>query len=355
MIKQKNHKLQYKLYKEEYDAVYRNIMENGHDSNGPYAKKVEATIRRLTGRKHVFMTMSGTSAITTAIYALDLFKKKVAVSSFNYSACVSQYQAFCKPVYVDCDQDTLIDLNKIPEYCDAVMLVNYWGNVVDYDQLKTKFKGKIIADCSQSFGAKYKGKFDGFFGDVATFAFGGQKPIGTRGFSGAIATDDDSIAHRIDCIINQGKAGENRNLPTEMMGFRGAPQELQCGLIHVGMKYWRKWQTKREHIAKYIMEQLKDHPLRFIENNKHCDSSYYKLAFEINDRDNFIQFMQKNGIDAQVAFIDNWSQVWGTGKNMPNTQRYTKHIASLPLSPFFTDKEIRKIVRVVKVYFDKVD
>tara|TARA_R110000822_G_scaffold290170_1_gene412227 strand:+ start:188 stop:1255 length:1068 start_codon:yes stop_codon:yes gene_type:complete len=355
MIRQKNHKLQYKLYKKEYDAVHKDIMVNGYDANGPYAKKVANTLGKLTGRKHVFMTMSGTSAITTAIYALDLFKKKVAVSSFNYSACVSQFQAFCKPVYVDCAEDTLFDLDKIPKNCDALMLVNYWGNVVDYDKLKGKFKGKIITDCSQSFGATHKGRFDGFFGDVSTFSFGGQKPIGTRGFAGAIVTDDDEIAHRINCVINQGKIGEQRDLPTEIMGFRGAPQELQCGMIHVGLKHWKEWQKKREQIAKHITEQLKDCPLRFIENNKNCRGSAYKLAFEIDNRDGFIKFMKRNGVDIQVSFIDNWNQLWGNGKHMPNTERYVNHVASFPLSPFFTDNETKKIVKMAKDYFNKVD
>ena len=194
MIRQKRPTQQYKLLQKEYDDVYKDIMLNGYDFSGPYTERCQEKLKEITGRKHMYMTISGTGAITAAIYALDLFDKKVAVGSWNYSACVNQYQAFSKPVFVDCDDNFFIDIEKIPSDCDAVMLVNYFGNVVDYDKLASVYKGKVVADCSQALGATYKGRTDGYFGDVSTFAFGGQKPLGTRGFAGAIGTDDDDIA-----------------------------------------------------------------------------------------------------------------------------------------------------------------
>jgi len=355
MIYQKQHKRQYLLHKDEYDSVYNDIMTKGLDANGPYTKKVQNLIKEMTGRKHVFMTMSGTSSITAAIYALDLFGKRVAVSSYNYVACVNQYKAFCKPIFVDCDENSLIDIEKIPNDCEAVMLVNYWGNVVDYDKVKENYKGKIIADCSQSLGAKYKGKLDGYFGDISLFSFGGQKPVGTRGFTGAIATDDDAVAHRIDCAINQGKAGEDRELPIEMLGFRSTPQEFQCGMLSVGMKYWKKWKDDRTKIAKHIIDNLKDLPLRFLKSNDNCEPSYFKLGLEIDDRDNFLKFMQNNGVDVQIGFFDNFSSMWGSGEPMPMTERLNKRTASLPLSPWFTDAEVETIIDSVKQYFNIVD
>jgi len=351
MIKQKKYKEQYSLLKKEYDAVYKDIMVNGYDSSGPYTKKLENQLKKITGRKYVFATISGTSAIFAGIYALDLFNKKVAVGSYNYSACVSPYQTLCKPVYFDCDHNTLINIEKIPKDCDALMLVNYYGNIVDYDKVRSKFKGKIITDCSQSLGAKYKGRQDGFFGDVSIFAFGGNKPIGTRGFTGAIATDNKKIAHKIDCALNQGKAGERRDITIETQGFRGSGQEFQCGLVHVGLKRYKQWQSKRKNIAKRVIKQLEHLPIRFIGPDKHCESSYYKIPVEVKNRDKFIAFMKKNGVDARHTYIDNWSKEWGTGKDMPMAERLTRHTVDLPLSPFFTEAEVNKIINTVKQYF----
>ena len=351
MIKQKNNVLQYKLLKEEYDEVLNDIMASGYDTNGPYTEKVQETMKKITGRKHVLMSIGGTSAIEASVIALDLFDKKTAVGSYNYSACVKPFKAQSNPVFVDCDENFLIDVDRIPEDCDAVMLVNYFGNVIDYDKVASNFKGKVIADCSQSFGALYKNKFDGYYGDVSIFAFGGQKPIGTRGFAGAVATDDDVLAENLECILNQGRSKENKNLPYKIMGLRGTPQELQMGLIHVGMKYFEQWQARRKQMAEYIMSGIQNLPLRIIKANEHCDSSYYKLVVEIHDRDKFIAHMRACGVDAQVTYIDDWNTIWGTGETMPMTTRLARTTASLPLSPNFTDAEIDKIRDSVRQFY----
>ena len=351
MIKQKNNELQYKLYKEEYDNVYFDIMEKGYDSSGHYSALVEEEIKKITGRKFVYLTSSGTAAITAGIYALDLFGKTVALSSYNFSACVNQYQVFCKTRFSDCDDQTLIDIDKIDNTCDALMLVNYWGNIVDYDKVNEKFKGKIIADCSQSFGGKYKGRNDGYFGHISTFAFGGQKAIGTRGNTGAVATDDENIAHRLNCAINQGRLNEDKSIPVEMVGFNGKPQELQAGLIFVNLQHREEWQKKRVAMANKMISELSTlDKIRIIQPGDYCEANPYKLILEVNDSKDLISFLRDNDVDCQVTYIDNWSEVWGDGTPMPVTDRLRKNTCSLPISPFFTDEHVDHIIKAVISY-----
>lgn len=351
MIKAKKYKEQYKFLKKEYDAVYKDIMVNGYDLRGPYTKKLEDRVKKITGRKYVSATISGTGAIWAAIYALDLFGKKVAVAGYNYDACVSPIIAVCKPVFFDCDENMLIDIDKIPTDCDALMLVNYNGNAVDYDKVRKKFKGKIISDCSQSLGTKYKGKNDGFFGDVSTFAFGGRKPIGTRGVTGAIATDDKDIAHKIDCAINQGKPGELKHIEAETLGFRGAGQDFQCGLVTVGLKHINEWQKKREKIVKRVWAEVGHLPIRFIKSGKHCESSYYKIPIEIDDRDKFIEFMESNGCEARHTYVTKWHKKFAKGIHLPMSERLSDRTCDLPVSPFFTKREVDKMIKLIKKYF----
>jgi dTDP-4-amino-4,6-dideoxygalactose transaminase len=351
MIKQKKYKEQYALLKKEYDQVYKDVMVKGYDFGGPLTKKLESKIQKITGRKYVWSTISGTAAIFAAIYALDLFGKKVAVAGYNYEACVSPFATLCHPVYFDCDENMLIDIDQIPNGCEALMIVNYNGNIVDYDRVRAKFKGKIITDCSQSTGARYKGKNDGFFGDVSTFAFGGQKPIGTRGVTGAIATNDKKIAHMIDCAINMGKSGERKELKAETQGFRGAGQDFQCGLVCAGLKYMDRWQKQREKIIKRVWKELEHLPLRFIKGGTHCDSSYYKIPMELDNRDDFIKFMKRNGVDTRLTYITNWSTNFRPGKRLAMAERLSNRTCDLPLSPFFTKSEVDKIIKTVKKWF----
>ena len=353
MIQQKKYKEQYVSLQKEYDAVYKDIMRNGLDTNGPYTKKLEDSIKEITGRKYAFATISGTGAIWAAIYALDLIGKKVAIAGYNYEACANPFITLCKPVFFDCDEDMLIDVDKIPKNCEALMLVNYNGNVVDYDKVRSKFKGKIIADCSQSLGAKYKGRNDGFFGDVSIFAFGGGKPMGTRGFAGIIATDNKQLAHRIDCAINLGKPARSRYSKSEMLGFRGAGQELQCGLAHAGLKHLSKWQKRRQTIIRRVWAELEHLPIRFIKHRAYCESSYHKIPLEVDKREKFIRYMKDNGVEARFTYVTNWSEIFGTGKVLPMSKRLSNNTCNLPLSPFMKDAEVGKIIKLVKQYFNK--
>jgi len=346
----------YKLHKKEYDNVIEDIMTNGYDVYGPYKKKLEDKMKSLTGRKHAFMVSSGTAAIKAAIFGLDLFDKKVAVSSYNYNACVNQYQTFCKPIYVDCDVDGMIDFKKIPKSSDAVMLVNYNGNVVDYDRFKKlKYPGKVIVDCSQSFGSTYNGKLDGFFGDVAVFSFSGQKPIATRGYLGCIVTNDDKVAYKIDCAINQGKSGEIRNMATESIGFRGIKEELQCGLTYVAMKHWRQHQAKRTKIAKQLIRALKDTPIRIVDSGPKCKSSYSKFMICHKNMYNLAPYLRRHKINVQYTYLDNWNYLWGDGNERPNTDMLIDTSALVAMSISYTQEDVDHIVKTIKQYFKKVD
>ena len=355
-LKRKDLSYDYKMHKKEYDEVIKDIMVNGYDVYGPYKTKVENKIKKLTGRKYAFMVNSGTAAIKTAIFGLNLFGKKVAVSSFNYNACVNQFQTFCKPVFIDCDADGMIDIEKIPKSSDAVMLVNYNGNIIDYDKFKKlNYKGKVIVDCSQSFGSTYSGIFDGFFGDVAIFSFSGQKPVATRGFLGCIVTDDNEIAHNIDCAINQGKSGEVRNMLTETVGYRGVKEELQCGLTHVGLKHWREHQSKRTKMAKFLIKNLKDTPLKIITGGAKCKSSFCKFMIYHDDMRSLANYLRRNKINIQFTYLDNWNNKWGDRTKRPNTDLLIKNAAIVALSNSYSKKDMEYIVSTIKKFFNKVD
>ena len=354
--KKKDLAYDYKLHKAEYDKVIKDIMSNGYDVYGPYKTKLEKQIKKLTGRKHVFLVNSGTAAIKSAIFGLNLFNKKVVVSSFNYNACVNQFQTFCKPVYVDCNNDGIIDFDRIPRNSDAVMLVNYNGSVADYDSFKKlKYKGKVIVDCSQSFGSTYKGKFDGYFGDVAVFSFSGQKPVATRGYLGAVVTDDDAIAHRIDCAINQGKSGEIRDMATETIGFRGVKEELQCALTYVGIKHWKKHQRIRTRMAKFFTRLFENTPVRVVGAGKMVVSSHSKFMICYDNMQDFANYLRQHMVNIQYTYLDNWNDLWGDGAKRPNTDRLIKQAALLALSISYSQKDLDHIAGVVKKYFKQVD
>ena len=88
-----------------------------------------------------------------------------------------------KPVFVDVNEkDFLIDTSlikrKITNKTKAIIVVNLYGQCVNFTELKKIIKGKkisIIEDCAQSTGSYQSNKPSGSFGVMVLFLFTLQK------------------------------------------------------------------------------------------------------------------------------------------------------------------------------------
>ena len=73
------------------------------------------------------------------------------------------------------------------------MVVHLFGNPCNMTEIKKitdKYGIKIIEDCSQAHGAKFRGKIVGNFGDIGTFSFYPTKNLG------AFETNHGAISHK---------------------------------------------------------------------------------------------------------------------------------------------------------------
>ena len=101
------------------------------------------------------------------------------------------------PRLVDISEDYLIDVSKIKHAITAktkaIIPVHLYGQSCDMDrviEIAKKYKLKIIEDCAQAQGAKYKKKFVGTFGSMGCFSFYPTKILGAYGDGGAILTNN---------------------------------------------------------------------------------------------------------------------------------------------------------------------
>jgi len=253
--------------------------------------------------------------------------------------------------FIDVDKSGIMQLpNEINH--DGIMPVSLYGNTPDYDTLIDRTPiTKIICDCAQSLGSKYKGKYDGAWGDVAVFSFSGNKPIPCAGTQGAIVWDDDRLTKRINAVANNGKGG--RYIEPTNYGINAEPFEIQSAQIYINMKKLDKWQKKRTEIAEYYMESFKDLPIKFIEPIKDCTPNYHKFVVLTEKRNELFDYLTENQIETAKYYTDNLNKFFGLDAQrlMPGTEHMIRTNLSLPNHAWLTDAEVETVVNKIKKFY----
>lgn len=162
--------------------------------------------------KYAIATSSGTGALLCCLAALGIGAgDEVIVPGYTFIASISSIiLANAIPVLAEVDDSLTIDPTRIEELITdqtkAIMPVHMLGNPCDMDAIMAiakKHNLYVIEDCCQAFGASYKGRRVGVFGDIAAYSLNVFKTI-TAGDGGAVATNDDLLYERAFGFHDQG-------------------------------------------------------------------------------------------------------------------------------------------------------
>ena len=186
----------------------------GHISgNGPFTKQAEARITEILGNDKTLLTTSCTHALEMAALLLRLQPgDEVIVPAFTFVSTASAFMLYgAKPVFVDVRQDTLnIDVDQveaaITSRTKAICVVHYGGIACEMERLVKISRDHnlvLIEDNAHGLFAKYKGKYLGTFGALATQSFHETKNI-TCGEGGALIINDPSLSERAEILREKG-------------------------------------------------------------------------------------------------------------------------------------------------------
>ena len=176
-------------------------------------------------KKKISFVPNGKTAISEALKLLD--SKVVAIPTYTchrvLQACLN---VGATPYIVDCGLDLQIDINKIPDNVDTVIIPHMFGIQVDIKPLKGKFK--IIEDCSQCMGLPDIGKYS----DVVIASLGPSKfiPVGDdKEFGGGVLAYNGPLKGKyhnvlgveyMEKAINMASEIENRLKKTNYISTR---------------------------------------------------------------------------------------------------------------------------------------
>jgi len=350
-----------KPFFKEYEDAFKDVMQGGWYILGKKVAEFEERYAAYCNSKFCIGVANGLDALTISLKALDLPQgSEVIVPSNTYIATIlSIVQNGHQPILVEPDiRSYNIDPNKIEaaitKKTKAIIVVHLYGKICDMDEINAiaeKYNLKVIEDCAQSHGAKYKGKLSGSFGHYAAHSFYPTKNLGAMGDAGAITTAHASLADNVRVLRNYGSKVKYYN---EVVGYNSRLDELQAALLLVKLKYLDKINEHKRKLAQIYNSGLK---LDFIKpqvSNDHFDV-YHIYNVRHEERDRLKEYLLKNEIKTEIHYpVTPVKQV--AMKNIidkqhtPISDEIHRTTLSLPISFFHSESDIHKVVEVLNKF-----
>lgn len=192
----------------------RDSVANAHIAgDGEFSRRCHLLLEDTLAVRKALLTSSCTHALEMAALLLDIQPgDEVIVPSFTF---VSSINAFvlrgALPVFADIRADTLnLDERNlhslISEKTRAIVLVHYAGVSCEMDSIMDiarKHDIAVVEDNAHGLFARYKGRYLGTFGQLATLSFHETKNF-TCGEGGALLINDDRLVDRAEIIREKG-------------------------------------------------------------------------------------------------------------------------------------------------------
>jgi dTDP-4-amino-4,6-dideoxygalactose transaminase len=208
--------------KEEADAAARVILSNKVNYwTGQECRQFEAEFAAWVGTSHAIALANGTVALDLALHGLGvgavnggLAADEVIVTPRTFLASVScVVNAGAIPVFADVDSDsgniTADSIAKVlTPHTRAIIAVHLAGWPCDMDAIMALAEArgiKVIEDCAQAHGARYRGRSVGSIGHVGAWSFCQDKIMSTGGEGGMVTTSDAALWARMWAFKDHGK------------------------------------------------------------------------------------------------------------------------------------------------------
>ncbi|MFY9100628.1 DegT/DnrJ/EryC1/StrS family aminotransferase [Aliarcobacter cryaerophilus] len=356
---------QHNLYKEEIEEAILKVARDCNFIMGSQIDELERNLEKFTGSKYAISCSSGTDALLLAMMALDIQPDdEIITTPFTFFA-TAETIAFlkAKPVFVDIDEKTYnIDPSKIEAAITpktkAIIPVSLYGQPCDMDEiqaivdktLKTKNqKLYTIIDGAQSFGSTYKGISDSNLGDISCTSFFPAKPLGCYGDGGAVFTNNQQLATKIQSLRLHGQSIRYHH---QYIGMGGRLDTIQAAVLNVKLKYYPKDLALRQEVASKYTKAIKTKNQKletpFISDK--CTSAWAQYSIRVQNRTELQTKLQNLGIPTAVHYpmplhVQECFKYLNLKEgDFPISEKVSKEIMSLPMNPYVTDEEIEFIV-----------
>ncbi len=334
---------------------------------GPKVELFEKKFSEILGSKNKFIaTGSGTDSLHLA-YLLAGIKAGDEVITPVFTCTATNLPLLYEgatPVFTDIDPETLnINFNdiehRITKKTKAIVAVDYGGIPAKYDDLLEickKYNLKLIADCAQSIGSKYKNLSACEYADFTTYSFQAIKTI-TTSDGGMLSIKDPNLVEKAKRlrwfgIDRSSKQKGNWENDIKELGYKYQMTDFAACLGLSALNHLPILIKKRRDLLKTYVENIKHDDVEVLQKDN--DPDYYVcpwLCTLIVKKNRFalMKKLRKFSVEsAQVHYRnDRYSIFGGRVKDLPNMDLLEDKYLVLPLHHKVEISDCLKICRII--------
>ena len=356
----------------------KQAIENGHISgDGPFTKKCHTFLEQELGVPKALLTTSCTHALEMSAILLDLRPgDEVIIPDFTFVSTVNAFVLRgARPVFVDVRPDTLnLDESKleaaITPRTKAIVPVHYAGVGCEMDtilEIAMRRRLAVVEDNAHGLFGRYKGKYLGTFGAMASQSFHETKNF-TSGEGGALLINDPALVERAEIVREKGTnrsrffRGQVDKYTWVDIGSSYLPSDILAAFLFAQFEQRQKIQLHRKHVWEMYQAGLKDwagaQDVQLPQVPAYCEQSYhmfYMLMPDLDLRQKLIAYLRECGVYSVFHYLPLHLSEMGQGfggkvGDCPVTERVSDQLVRLPFHNALTSGEQEQVIDLLQEF-----
>lgn len=355
-------KLDYASHRLAIDEAIRKVLESGWFVLGEMGARFEAAFAGYCRVPYAVGVGSGTEALQIALLGLNVHSGDEVITVAN--TCVPTVSAISStgatPVLVDIDPLTqTMNPARIEERLTsrtkAILPVHLYGQCADMDsilEIARRHGLRVVEDCAQSHGARYKGCMAGTMGDAGCYSFYPSKNLGAYGDAGMIVCRDAELTERLRMLRNYG---QRERYYHSVKGLNSRLDELQAAILLAKLPNLQAANECRRGIAAAYSRAFAKHswldcPVEAPERHH----VYHLYVVRVRHRAAFQKHLSDRGVSTLIHYPvpihaqEAYAECHDQARFLPETDLQAARIVSLPIYPELTHEQVAQVIAAVE-------
>jgi dTDP-4-amino-4,6-dideoxygalactose transaminase len=361
----------------EFEYIQQAVDNLHLSGDGPFTKRCEALLEQELGVPRALLTTSCTHALEMAALLLDIKPgDEIIIPSFTFVSTVNAFVLRgARPVFIDIRPDTLnLDESHLERLITprtrAIVAVHYAGVGCEMDailRVAQQHGVPVIEDNAHGLLGKYRGKYLGAFGCLATLSFHETKNF-TCGEGGALLINDPRFIERAEIIREKGTnrsrffRGEVDKYTWVDVGSSYLLSDILAAFLYAQLEVRELIQSRRNRIWKYYYAELKDwasdYGVQLPSVPAHCEQPYHMFHLRLNsieERQALIAHLSIRKVNAifhyQPLHLSSMGRRFGGQEgDCPVAEAVSDRLLRLPFYNDMDEADQARVVNAIKSY-----